>query len=44
MSNRLAVGAQLPATRISLSDGTAMTVPDDMDAGYRMVLFFRGSW
>ena len=44
MVERLAAGMSLPATRITLSDGRQMTLPDGMGDGYRMVLFFRGSW
>ncbi|MDP6708379.1 MAG: hypothetical protein QF893_18705 [Alphaproteobacteria bacterium] len=44
MAERLAAGQGFPATAITLSDGSAMTLPDDMVDGYKMIIFFRGSW
>jgi hypothetical protein len=44
MVERLSAGQTLPATTIALSDGSSMTLPDDMGDGYKVILFFRGSW
>jgi hypothetical protein len=44
MVERLSAGQTLPATTIDLSDGSSMTLPDDMGDGYKVILLFRGSW
>ncbi|MDP6564921.1 MAG: hypothetical protein QF578_08860 [Alphaproteobacteria bacterium] len=44
MAERLAAGQPFPTTAINLSDGGAMTLPDDMADGYKMIIFYRGSW
>lgn len=44
MSDRLAAGVPFPATQISVADGSAMNLPGDMADGYKVILFFRGSW
>lgn len=44
MAERLSRGMAFPATAITLTDGSTMTLPDDMGDGYRVILFFRGSW
>ena len=44
MSERLAAGMPFPATQITLADGGAMSLPGDMADGYKVILFFRGSW
>ena len=44
MVERLAAGQPFPATAITLSDGSGMTLPDGLGDGYKMILFFRGSW
>lgn len=44
MVERLAAGQPFPTTTITLSDGSRMTLPDDMGDGYKMIIFFRGSW
>lgn len=41
---RLAAGDQFPATTITLSDGSQMTLPDDMGDGWKVIIFFRGNW
>ena len=44
MVERLAIGQPFPTTTITLSDGSSMSLPDGMGDGYKMILFFRGSW
>ncbi len=44
MTERLAAGQTFPATVVSLSDGSAMRLPDDMGDGWKMIIFFRGIW
>jgi hypothetical protein len=44
MVQRFSAGQVFPATVINLSNGEAMTLPDDMADGYKAIIFFRGSW
>ena len=44
MSGRLAAGQTFPATKITLSDGRAMSLPDDMGDGWKVIIFYRGGW
>ncbi len=44
MAQRLGRGMAFPSTKIALSDGGTMTVPDDMGDGYKVILFYRGGW
>jgi hypothetical protein len=44
MSERLSAGQAFPSTAIQLGDGRQMTLPDDMEDGYKVVIFFRGHW
>lgn len=41
---RLRLGQQLPATTIKLSDGGEMNLPADMGDGWKVIVFYRGSW
>ena len=42
--NRLFLGQAMPSTTIALSDGRSMTLPDDMGDGWKVIVFYRGSW
>ncbi len=44
MAQKLAAGQPFPKTHVSVSDGSAISLPDGMGDGWKMVLFFRGSW
>lgn len=44
MVERLAAGQAFPSTAITLSDGSSMTLADDMSDGYKMIIFYRGGW
>lgn len=44
MSGRLAAGQTFPATKITLSDGSSMSLPDDMGDGWKVIIFYRGGW
>ncbi len=44
MVERLTAGQLFPTTTITLVDGSSMTLPDDMAAGYKAILFYRGLW
>jgi len=41
---RLAAGQKFPNTSLTLSDGGAMRLPDDMGDGWKAIIFFRGIW
>lgn len=38
------MGQTFPEMTIELSDGGKMTLPRDMGDGWKMIVFFRGSW
>ncbi len=44
MVERLGIGLALPKITINLSDDSSMRLPDDMADGYKVILFYRGSW
>jgi hypothetical protein len=44
MSERLALGKAFPAVTVSLSDGSSMSLPDDMGEAWKAIVFYRGSW
>ncbi len=44
MAERLAAGQTFPSTVIALSDGSAMRLPDDMNDGWKVIVFYRGIW
>lgn len=44
LPERLAAGQTFPATTLTLSDGSSMSLPGDMGDGWKVILFFRGSW
>jgi hypothetical protein len=41
---RLGIGMTFPETSITLSDGASMTLPGDMGDGWKVIIFYRGSW
>lgn len=44
MSNLLGIGAAFPNLTINLVDGGTLALPNDLDAKYRVILFYRGHW
>lgn len=44
MAQRLAAGQPFPNARLSLSDDSGLSVPDDLGDGWKVVLLFRGAW
>ena len=41
---RLEQGDSLPTIAGKLPDGSTFTIPDDLDRGPTVLLFFRGTW
>lgn len=44
MGEKLGIGATFPQISINPVDGGTMRLPDDLDAKYRVILFYRGHW
>ncbi len=44
MAEKLDTGATFPKLTLNLVDGSTMVVPDDLEARYKVVLFYRGHW
>jgi hypothetical protein len=44
VSERLSAGDVFPATAITLSDGSTMSLPGDMGDGWKVIIVYRGSW
>ena len=44
MANKLDAGARFPSMELALVGGGTLTLPDDIDAPYQVVLFYRGHW
>ncbi len=44
MGEKLGIGAAFPKLSIDLVDGGTMHLPDDLNAKYRVILFYRGHW
>lgn len=44
MAERLDTGATFPKLTLNLVDGTSIVVPDEPDARYKVILFYRGHW
>ena len=44
MSAKLGIGAVFPDMTINLVSGGAINLPADLNARYRVVLFYRGHW
>ena len=44
MGERLVAGQLFPSTGITLTGSGTMMLPDDMADGYKIIVFFRGSW
>ena len=44
MSEKLGIGSAFPNLTIDLVGGGTLSLPDDLDAKYRVILFYRGHW
>jgi peroxiredoxin len=44
MAEKLNAGDQFPKLRLDLVDGGTLELPDELDAKYRVILFYRGHW
>lgn len=44
MTEKLNEGDTFPTMRLTLTDGRQVTLPDDLDKDFTVVLFFRGQW
>lgn len=44
MSVKLDTGDVFPTLTLQLVDGQSLSVPDDLDAKYKVILFYRGHW
>ena len=44
MADKLGIGAVFPDMKIDVVDGSAIELPQGINAKYRVVLFYRGHW
>ncbi len=44
MAEQLNTGDTFPILNLQLVGGVTMTVPDDFDSKYGVILFYRGHW
>ncbi len=44
MANKLNTGDNFPKLTLDLVDGGTLEVPDDLEARYKVILFYRGHW
>ena len=44
MPDKLNTGDVFPSMTLNLVGGGTLTVPDDLDSKYKVILFYRGHW
>lgn len=44
MADKLNTGDPFPKMSLQLIDGSTLSIPDGIDAKYRILLFYRGHW
>jgi hypothetical protein len=44
MAEKLDAGDVFPSMTLDLVGGGSINIPEDMDAKYRIILFYRGHW
>lgn len=44
MAEKLNAGDDFPTLTLNLVGGGASSLPGQLDAGYRVILFYRGHW
>jgi len=44
MGHKLRSGEKLPSLKLNLVGGGSVTLPDDIETDFAVVLFYRGHW
>ena len=44
MADKLGTGEAFPPVTLELVAGGTLALPDDLEANYRVILFYRGHW
>lgn len=44
MADKLNTGDTFPRLSIDLVDGSRLALPDDIEARYKVIVFYRGHW
>ncbi len=44
MAEKLGIGATFPTLNLTLTDGRRVSLPDELEGRYRVILFYRGHW
>ena len=44
MAEKLDAGSKFPSVALRMLDGSSLTLPDQIDSDYAVVLFYRGHW
>ncbi len=44
MGKKLDMGDRFPNLTLNLVGGGALSIPDDLDTDYNVILFYRGHW
>ena len=44
MADKLNTGDTFPSLALKVAGGGTLTVPDDLDSQYKVILFYRGHW
>lgn len=44
MADKLNTGDTFPRLSLNLADGGTLALPDDLEARYNVILFYRGHW
>ena len=44
MAEKLGIGDSFPSLQLDLVGGESLSLPDGLDAKYKMILFYRGHW
>ena len=44
MAQKLDTGDAFPSMTLTLAGGETVTIPEDIKAGYAILLFYRGHW
>ena len=44
MAEKLNTGDAFPQMALQLTDGSTLSLPEGIDAKYRILLFYRGHW
>ena len=44
MAEKLGIGGAFPTLQLDLVGGGTLSLPDGLDARYKVILFYRGHW